>query len=537
MTRKRFFVGGGFLWLATMFCASASAQTPKTKAEAWQEILAMESKAYRAKPIAGRQQQQLYGQAARLLDSYIVKYRSQMADEEYLRMLYRRGLYAQNSGHSGTALIYYKRCQQNPAIHSVKYNNKPLDTQLNQHLTQLEQRLAARPYAAGKWTFYGKGSIRVVTTLETPQPPSLDQQTEISTGLCAASDLVTAKAVGKQNLARLVSPTGVQVSPLVAEGAGLIVFSVGGTVAETQELAERLNVMRQNLVASYFSKSANLNQSSMLYIYANLLPYDTQNASARVGPDQPLPTVMKLDTGDNSSIEELGQALSKAVHYDSMSNLEGYYQPLDNSIVLRKGLRSVAGQWYLGTAEHEMVHALMQSEYPESPLWLDEGMAALHEVMNGNQPLDNYRLYYLLEAIEAKNLPALASLLNSDADEWRTRQPLMAAMARYFCFYLQQSKANTNTLRNIYQKMRDQRVETNSLTVLQKVTGIKKGVLEQQFTEFVKHRNTKFVDANWGYLRGDMRNYILGLPITSSNEHANGAANAPMPNGTNQNSG
>ena len=536
MTRKRFFVLGGVLCLATMCCSSAWAQTPKTKA--WQEILAMESKAYKAKPVAGRQQEQLYGQAARMLDGYLVKYRSQMADEEYLRMLYRRGLYAQNSGHSGTALIYYKRCQQNPKIHSVKYNNKPLDTQLNQHLTQLEQRLAARPYAAGKWTFYGKGSIRVVTTLETPEPPSLDQQIEIATGLCAASDLVTAKAVGEQNLARLVSPPGVQVSPLVAEGAGLIVFSVGGTATETQELADRLNTMRRNLVASYFSQSANLAQSSMLYIYANLLPYDTQKASgARVGPDQPLPTVMKLDTGDNSSIEELGQALSHAVHYDAMSNLEGYYQPLDNSIVLRKGLRSVAGQWYLGTAEHEMVHALMQSEYPESPLWLDEGMAALHEVMDGNQPLDNYRLYYLLEAIEAKNLPSVTSLLDSDSDEWQTRQPLMAAMARYFCFYLQQLKTNTNALKNIYQKMRDQRVGTNSLTVLQKVTGMKRDVLEQQFTEFVKHRNTDFVDANWGYLRGDMRNYILGLPITSSTEHANGAANAPAPTGPGQNSG
>ena len=513
---------GGLLSIAFLSCSLASAQTPEDTA--WNKISTLEQKAYQdflqEKQVPGdktltRKRKQLYRQASFLLDSYIANYGTQFSDEEDLRMLYRRGLYAEYSGSISRAMVYYMACKGSPKIGTTLYNNQLLRA-------QLEQRLSTSipySYSEGHWIFEGKGSIRVVTTIETPNPPSSLQQVEIATGLCAADDPVTAQAIGMRRLARLVPPLGQKYSPSLTLRPGLAVFSVGGTAAENQVLADRLSTMRLDLVLAYFPGAAKLNDTAMLYVYANLLPYATGSVSrARIGTDLPLPTTMKLDTSDNTSIEDLGSALSEAVHHDPMSHLEGYYQPQDNSIVLRKGLRSTTGQWYLGTANHEMVHALMHVDYPNAPLWLDEGMASLHEVMDGKRPLDNYRLYYLLEAINAGRMPELSSLTDSDSKEWKSRQPLMAAMARYLCLYLQQSKPGTNQLKTVYEKMRDGQAETvaspevfSSMT-LHQVTDMEQGDMKKNFTAFIKSRDTTFVDANWGYLREDMRNYILGLP-------------------------
>ena len=54
-----------------------------------------------------------------------------------------------------------------------------------------------------------------------------------------------------------------------------------------------------------------------------------------------------------------------------------------------------------GTLSHELTHALMEADFPNAPGWISEGLASLHEQLGANnQPLDNYRYYYLEFTLE-----------------------------------------------------------------------------------------------------------------------------------------
>jgi hypothetical protein len=74
---------------------------------------------------------------------------------------------------------------------------------------------------------------------------------------------------------------------------------------------------------------------------------------------------------------------------------------------------------FLGTAVHELAHALIHFEFPEVPWWLDEGLAASFEEQGPEGPVDNYRLYFLLEARRAGILPHLKALLTENTAEFR----------------------------------------------------------------------------------------------------------------------
>ncbi len=50
----------------------------------------------------------------------------------------------------------------------------------------------------------------------------------------------------------------------------------------------------------------------------------------------------------------------------------GYYSPCERAIITN------VGNGY-GTLVHEMVHAFMDANFPEAPVWLDEGLASLYE--------------------------------------------------------------------------------------------------------------------------------------------------------------
>ena len=70
----------------------------------------------------------------------------------------------------------------------------------------------------------------------------------------------------------------------------------------------------------------------------------------------------------------------------------GYYNPADNLIMATSGSQGH------GTLIHEMVHALIESDFPDAPDWLDEGLASLYERSlwaSGGRlvPVANWRMY------------------------------------------------------------------------------------------------------------------------------------------------
>ena len=51
----------------------------------------------------------------------------------------------------------------------------------------------------------------------------------------------------------------------------------------------------------------------------------------------------------------------------------GYYNPADNLIM------ATGGRAGYGTLLHEMIHALIEADFPQAPAWLNEGLASLYE--------------------------------------------------------------------------------------------------------------------------------------------------------------
>lgn len=106
-----------------------------------------------------------------------------------------------------------------------------------------------------------------------------------------------------------------------------------------------------------------------------------------------------------------------------------------------------------GTIAHELTHALVHSDFPAIPDWLNEGLASLHEEYRVAgvrlEGLVNWRLPILQAAIHQSDLRSLQSLI-ADDDFHGGQERLNYAQARYFCLYLQQQ----GVLESYYRQLR-----------------------------------------------------------------------------------
>jgi hypothetical protein len=254
------------------------------------------------------------------------------------------------------------------------------------------------------------------------------------------------------------------------------------------------------------------------------------------GPPRPL--LVYANTSELRD-EDGGAVLSTAVHFRPHAGLEAYFQPLDGAMVLRKNILGLEGRWYLGTVQHELVHALMAADFPAAPRWLHEGMAALHEETSGQlEPRDNYRLYYLEAALEHGILPTVGELLAADADRWPTDAGrLWDAAARYLFFYLWELDRGREVLPRAYRRLREVEPGTDlgaaATDVLLELTGHRQlDSLDAAFRRWVGDRGAGVAGEAWGWLRDDIRRYVGGLAAATSGSHRRRAppvAAAPVP--------
>jgi hypothetical protein len=133
--------------------------------------------------------------------------------------------------------------------------------------------------------------------------------------------------------------------------------------------------------------------------------------------------------------------------------LSGYgsYHPDERFSVMNAGLG-------LGTLTHEMVHPLIEADFPDAPTWIDEGIASLYEApllprsgeIHGAR---NWRLPKLTKALRADRDAATLDRLfgMSNATFRNDDESLHYAMARYTCQWLDE----TGKLWPFYQRWRD----------------------------------------------------------------------------------
>ena len=126
----------------------------------------------------------------------------------------------------------------------------------------------------------------------------------------------------------------------------------------------------------------------------------------------------------------------------------GYYAHHRRALVMNIGTGT-------GTLVHEMFHALVEPDFPDIPLWANEGIASLFEqcriTENGLVGLVNWRLPIVQRAIRAGKLASLRKIMTMTDAEFRRSPGGNYAAARYFMMYLQEK----GVLEKFYKKFRD----------------------------------------------------------------------------------
>jgi hypothetical protein len=129
----------------------------------------------------------------------------------------------------------------------------------------------------------------------------------------------------------------------------------------------------------------------------------------------------------------------------------GFYEPSDRTIVMNAGPG-------LGTLTHELVHPIVEADFPKAPDWINEGLASLYEGfafprLGEIRGTKNWRHPALVVALRGKtDKPTLPALFAMTDDEFRgENEGLNYATARYFCQWME----SQGKLWTFYQAWRD----------------------------------------------------------------------------------
>ena len=415
------------------------------------------------------EQQERYTQAASRLATYLTRF-VKSETPLYVTLQFRLAFDRELSGDSAAAAEAYCACLAHPRIDDRDSVFAGMTVK-----QQAEARLAALRHTCGHAsvittiiTRSGKGGIRVARA-KLPAPYSSEETLTIA-GRMRGLDSI--EEAGRISRALFASQRTVPMG--YASGGGLVVAVRRGSDRTARGRVETLGGIAAQIRQAYFP---GLVSKRVLYVYAS------------------------------EDEEPGGAALSSAVHFRDMEGLEAYYQPLDNSVVLRRG------DAFGGTAAHELTHALMNEDFSRAPRWLDEGLASLQEEQDAVGPVDNYRLYYLLEALGEGAFPQLRDVLESDSGGWfDDRAPIYAAYSRYLAMYFLRKDPAAPMLTTLYGRVKtaqgDRRSPEVALAALQDVAHLTPDEMESDFARFVKSRNVTPVDRKWQPLRDDIRDWV-----------------------------
>jgi hypothetical protein len=112
-----------------------------------------------------------------------------------------------------------------------------------------------------------------------------------------------------------------------------------------------------------------------------------------------------------------------------------------------------------GTLVHEIVHPLMEANFPDCPAWFNEGLGSLYEQSSacavGICGLTNWRLPGLQRAIRAGMVPSFRWLTSRTSDQFYGEDPgTNYAQARYLLYFLQQRGLLRKYYRRFYRARR-----------------------------------------------------------------------------------
>jgi len=129
---------------------------------------------------------------------------------------------------------------------------------------------------------------------------------------------------------------------------------------------------------------------------------------------------------------------AKEFFNDDPNTPYGYYSSANKALIMNI---STGG----GTLVHELVHPLMEANFPGCPAWFNEGMGSLYEqsgVVAGHiHGFTNWRLRGLQNGLRRKIVPTFKALTSMSTEEfYREATGTNYAQARYLLYYLQEKK-------------------------------------------------------------------------------------------------
>ncbi|MBN1610184.1 MAG: hypothetical protein JW940_26390 [Polyangiaceae bacterium] len=134
-------------------------------------------------------------------------------------------------------------------------------------------------------------------------------------------------------------------------------------------------------------------------------------------------------------------------------SIYGFYLGEERKIVMNVGPG-------VGTLTHELVHPIIETDFPDAPEWLNEGIASLYEGFALPKPgeirgVKNWRYAGLMAALNSpkrRDLVRLPRLFGMSDEVFRGQdEGLNYALARYVCLWLEQR----NLLWSFYHGWRD----------------------------------------------------------------------------------
>jgi hypothetical protein len=113
-----------------------------------------------------------------------------------------------------------------------------------------------------------------------------------------------------------------------------------------------------------------------------------------------------------------------------------------------------------GTLVHELVHPLMEANFPDCPSWLNEGLGSLYEQCDERDGhihgLVNWRLPGLQRAIKAGTIQSFKTLTAMSANDfYDDDRGINYAQARYLCYYLQEKGLLINFYRQFHKQQKN----------------------------------------------------------------------------------
>ena len=144
------------------------------------------------------------------------------------------------------------------------------------------------------------------------------------------------------------------------------------------------------------------------------------------------------------------QRLAKKWFDDDSVPHFGFYRRRENVMLMNVGTGT-------GTLVHELVHALIASDFPDVPGWFNEGLGSLYEQCSIGRDhqtitgLANWRLPALKAAIKKDELRPLRELIEDENFYDAAHVGMNYAQARYLLMYLQEK----NLLTDYYARFRD----------------------------------------------------------------------------------